>query len=115
MFFFFLHTTLHFYLFIYFLNREANADSVFFANVIIPVDCNATPISVSCFHLTNNLTTYTLGKSSNRSARNFNILTKLSNIQKFPLFQTKVIYFRRDLSKYHFDRSIFCVSMAKQR
>ena len=33
---------------------------------------------------------YTLGKSSNRSPGNFNILAKISNIQKIPIFQRKV-------------------------
>ena len=34
----------------------------------------------------------TLGKSSNRSPRDFNILTRLGHIQKLSLFQGSVFY-----------------------
>ena len=37
---------------------------------------------------------YTLGKSSNRSTRNFDILVKLETVRTIPLFQAKVLYNR---------------------
>ena len=50
--------------------------------------------------------------NSNRSPGNLNILAKISNIQKIPIFQRKVYYIRRDLSIFHFDRPIYSVSIA---
>ena len=58
------------------------------------------------------LSQYTGGKSSNRSPGNFNILVKISNIQKIPIFQRKVYYIRADFSNFHFDRPIYSVSIA---
>ena len=58
---------------------------------------------------------YTLGKSSNRSPENFNILAKIRNIQKIPIFQRQVYYTRGVLSNFHFDRSIYSVSIAIKR
>ena len=47
------------------------------------------------FHRVNfTLKKYTLGKSSSRSPGNFNILAKLSNIQKLLLFQRNALYIR---------------------
>ena len=56
----------------------------------------------------------TLGKSSNRSPENFNILAKISNVQKIPIFQRKYIILSV-LSKIHFDRSLFSVFIAIKR
>ena len=58
---------------------------------------------------------YTLGKSSNRSLWNFNILGQINNIQKLPLFQRKVFYTRGDSSNFHFDQSINSFSVARKR
>ena len=49
---------------------------------------------------------YTLGKSSNRSPRNFDILVKLKTVRTIPLFQAKVLYNRGNFPKYHYDLSI---------
>ena len=49
---------------------------------------------------------YALGKSSNRSTRNFDILVKLKTIRTIPLFQAKVLYNTRNFSKYHYDLSV---------
>ena len=55
-----------------------------------------------------------LGKSSNRSLGNFNILGKINDIQKIPLFQIKVFHIRGGLSNFHFDRSIYSVSITRK-
>ena len=47
---------------------------------------------------------YTLGKSYNRSPEVFNILAKLNNIQKIPLFDRNVLYIRSEYTNYPFDR-----------
>ena len=46
---------------------------------------------------------YTLGKSSNRSPRNFDILVKLETVRTIPLLQAKVLYNRGNFPKYHYE------------
>ena len=58
---------------------------------------------------------YTLGKSSNRSTRNFDILVKLKTVQTIPLFQAKVLYNRGNFPKYHYDLSISRICITIQR
>ena len=58
---------------------------------------------------------YTLGKSSNRSPRNFDILVKLKTVRTIPLFQAKVLYNRDNLPKYHYDLSISRICITIQR
>ena len=58
---------------------------------------------------------YTLGKSSNRSPRNFDILVKLQTVRTIPLFQAKVLYNRDNFPKYHYDLSISRTCITIQR
>ena len=56
------------------------------------------------FHLIFAFQYNTPGESSNRSSEVFNILAKLSNIQKIPLFDRNVFYIRSEYTNYLFDR-----------
>ena len=58
---------------------------------------------------------HTLGKSSNRSPRNFDILVKLKTVRTIPLFQAKVLYKRGNFPKYHYDLSISIICITIQR
>ena len=59
---------------------------------------------------------YTLGKSSNRSPRNFDILVKLKSVRTIHLSQAEVLYNRGNFPKYHYDLSIsrICITIQRQ-
>ena len=57
----------------------------------------------------------TLGKSFNRSPRNFDILGKQTIVWTIPLFQAKVMYNRGNFPKYHFDLSVSRICITIQR